>query len=139
MKALLSGRMIELIKYGFWGVITTIFNLFLFYLMIYVGMHYIVANVFSYFLAIILSFYLNKHYVFKRNIEKSGWITFTKFVVVRIISIVIDSSMLVFLVSFLEISLIPAKIFLSILIIVGTYIINRLFVFEVSKRGKKQK
>lgn len=139
VKKHLSERFIELIKYGFWGVVTTAFNLIIFYIMIQMGIYYIVTNVVSYFMAVILSYYLNNKYVFKQEKQQSGWVKLAKFSAVRVAAIVADSALLVFLVSYLKFNLMFSRIFLSLFIILVTYIFNKIFVFSSNEKGKQEK
>lgn len=49
----------ELIKYGLCGGLTTAANLFLFYMFTETGVYYIVSNIISYYIAVVLNFLLN--------------------------------------------------------------------------------
>ena len=125
-------KIIELIKYGFYGVITTVFNLVMFYVIIKLGINYICSNVISYFLAVILSYYFNNKYVFINSGKGNNKIKFLKFTAVRVLSIFVDSALLYVLVSNMKMNMWWSKIFLTISIIIATYIINKIFVFKAS-------
>lgn len=122
----------QLLKYGFWGILVTLFNLLLLYLFVEGRMHYLVANVLSYSIAVVVSYFTNSYFVFTSS-EKKSFVHFVKFLIVRIISIACDSSLLYITVSIFALPLMPAKVAISFLIILLTYLANKLYVF-----GKKR-
>ena len=83
-------RLTEIIRYGFWGVISTGINLILFYLFVFMHLQYVVANVVSYVVAVFASYYFNKRFVFTSKTGKSVWMLI-KYVLIRTISIAADS------------------------------------------------
>jgi len=97
--------------------------------MIEVGINYLFSNVASYFAAAIFSYYLNNRYVFKKSGSQSETNIFIRFCIVRIGAIGVDTGILAILVSVLKLDVFLSKVFLSIIIIIITYIINKTFVF----------
>lgn len=134
---MLVNGVIELIKYGFFGVLTTAFNFALFYAMIKIGINYIVSNVVSYFFAVMFSYILNNRYVFENSKSQKGLKKFVKFLVVRLFVVCVDTGLLYLLVYILELDVFYSKIFLSITIIMTTYVVNKLFVFGAVSDRKK--
>ncbi|SFS84531.1 GtrA family protein [Paenibacillus sp. 453mf] len=124
---------IELVKYGFWGAVTTALNLFAFFLLEGLGMYYITANVLSYIFAVIINYILNQKFVFKSS-SQNDYKQFVKFIIVRIVSLLIDSGLFYLLVSILSFNVNLSRILLSITIIVATFGVNKLFVFNTKKR-----
>lgn len=119
----------ELIKYVFWGGISTSINLMIFYLFLALKMQYIFANVFSYIIAVLFSYVFNKLFVFKDT--NSGKVkTGIKYFAIRGVSIFIDSGLLMFLCEVCGINVAVSKIIDSILIIGSTYLVNKFFVFK---------
>ena len=58
-------KLIEIIKYGFWGVVSTSVNLLLFAFLDYLDiMHYLVANGIAYAVAVVINYICNKLFVF---------------------------------------------------------------------------
>lgn len=127
-------RIIELIKYGFWGVLTTLFNLAVFYIMVRNGLNYLFSNIFSYFLAVILSYFVNAKFVFQENSKQKT--KFLKFVLIRIASVMVDSGLLYLSVSVWKHDVLMSKICISAIVILGTYIFNKLFVFKSSNESE---
>ncbi|MBR2473501.1 MAG: GtrA family protein [Clostridia bacterium] len=145
-------RIIELIKYGFWGGITTLINLALFALLdSFNVMHYIIANGIAYAIAVVINYVCNKLFVFKSNdgiplSKRESTVEFIKFVILRIISLAVDSALFFVLVELLEdiiiinIGFITTRLIirfiLSTVIILATYIINKLFIFKSTNKKK---
>ena len=120
---------IELIKYGVWGVVSTGINLALFYLFIKLRMHYVVANVVSYIIAVAFSFVFNNKFVF----EESGENTATKgvkFFLMRAASIAIDSALLMFFCEICGLGILISKVTVSVIIILSTFVISKFFIFK---------
>lgn len=90
------------------------------------------ANTLSYIIAVVINYFLNKKYVFKTvNNEKLGrCIEFVKFFVVRMISLLIDNSLFYLVVDILHVNIYLGRIALSTLIIMSTFVINKVFVFK---------
>lgn len=121
----------ELIKYCFFGGVTTLINLALLYVLVELGMNYIVANTIAYIIAVIVNYLFSVMFVFKEKAEgvKENIVQFGKFCSVRVGSLVIDNIMFYICVSILGAPLWPSRIILSVAIIVGTYLLNKIFVF----------
>jgi len=127
-------RLTEIIRYGFWGVISTGINLILFYLFVFMHLQYVVANVVSYVVAVFASYYFNKRFVFTSKTGKSVWMLI-KYVLIRTISIAADSGVLILLHEQLNIDIALAKLLDSALIILLTFIFSKFWVFSDVRKG----
>lgn len=125
-------KIIEIFKYGIYGILTTFINLLLFFVLENIGVHYLSANTFSYVIAVAINYVLNKKYVFKtENYSKTeGWVEFFKFLAVRMISLLIDNGLFYFVVDVLNVNVYVGRIVLSIAIIMLTFVVNKVFVFK---------
>ena len=125
----MKDKLIELIKYGFWGCVSTAINLLFFYLFLFFNMQYILANVSSYIIAVIFSYIFNNLFVFKgnvgNNVEKG-----IKYFSMRGISVLIDSAILAFLCEICGINVIISKVIDSVIIIGLTFVVSKLFIFR---------
>lgn len=121
-------RIIELIKYAFWGVVTTAVNLILFYIMVAVHIPYLVSNIGSYMIAVVFSYIANSKYVFQDKTSSVN--NQIKFYLMRIVSIAVDSLLLIFVHEICHIELILSKIIVSVIIIFSTYIGCKFWVFK---------
>lgn len=135
----------ELISYGFWGVLSTGINLLLMYIFIKLGMQYIIANIVSYVIAVIFSYIFNKNFVFKNQQSaddsvnaaakdnKDEIVRQIKYFGMRGISIAVDSGLLAFLHEICGLTIFWSKFFDSILIIAGTFLLSKFWIFRAKK------
>lgn len=128
-------NIIEFFKYGFWGTVTTGINLLIFFWLENLGMYYIIANIVSYIFAVFVNYILNKKYVFKSDpSEDKDSKQLIKFFSVRLGSLLIDNMLFYLLVSTLHYNVNFSRVFLSLVIIIATFGVNKLFVFNTKKR-----
>lgn len=92
MKNFLKDKL-KFIKYSFVGGICTGANLALFFLLVKMEVYYIVANVVSYFLSVILNYLLNRCFVFMKSTRtpKEQTEQFGKFLTIRLFNMVLDN------------------------------------------------
>ena len=132
----MKDKIVELIKYGFWGGITTCLNLVLFFLLDKLNiMHYLLANGIAYVIAVIVNYICNRLFVFNapNQIAKGRrevTAQFLKFFIMRIISLLIDTALFFVVVDLLGIPKLPGRIALSAVIIILTFVFSKLFVFK---------
>ena len=122
----------EIFSYAFFGVITTCINLLLYWFFLKIGIHYLISNIISFAIAVVLSYYFNKKWVFVSIHEGTGN-QFFKFVMVRILAIGIDSVLLYLAVDILLQDEMISKFIISGGIIFATYIVNKIYVFGKGK------
>lgn len=131
-------KYLELMKYAFWGCVSTGINLgILFGLITFTDIHYIVANTVAYIIAVIVSYFCNRKFVF--HSRKKMTEEFAGFFLVRLVSLAFDNGCYYVLVDFMGLNVYVSRIFLSLFIIGGTYIINKLLIFKGGDRGEKDK
>lgn len=123
-------KLLEIIKYVFFGVITTAINIILFIVIEYIGVQYLIANGIGYFIAVGFNFYLNKKYVFKPSECITTRIQLIRFFVLRVGSLAIDTLLFYLIVDIIGLNMYLSRVFLSIFIILGTYLINKICIFK---------
>lgn len=125
-------KLVELIKYGFWGCVTTGINLLLFVLFDQLGMYYLMANTVAYFIAVIINYIFNRKYVFNtgNKNKRETYQELIKFIMVRVIALLLDNILFYGVVDILRINKYVGRIGLTIIIISATYFINKIFVFK---------
>ncbi len=125
----------ELIMYLIFGVLTTVVSLVSYYLFLYLGVHYIAAQVVSWILAVAFAFVVNKIFVFEdKCTELSALLRqIWQFVAVRIASGVLETALLWIMVALLSIGEGIAKIPVSVLTVIINYIASKLFIFKKSR------
>lgn len=122
-------KIMEIYRYGFSGVLSTVVNLALYYVAIIIGIHYIVANVLSYIIAMIISYFLFNYFVFQEKHAQKKSHKIIKYTVVRIGSITIDSLLMYICVDIIHFAPMISKVGVSFFVIALTYILNRKCVF----------
>ncbi|TWD97406.1 putative flippase GtrA [Neobacillus bataviensis] len=73
----------KLLKFGLVGVVNTLISIGCYILFVKLGMHYIVANIISYLIGLVNSYYWNKRWVFKN--KENHLSVFVKFVIVNLV------------------------------------------------------
>ena len=112
------------------------FNTFFGFSIIFLCMYFfkfppIISNIFGYSLGIIVSYFLNSKFTFKfKNKTK---IVFVKFMIVFLISYLVNFIALIFLIHQLDIHEGLAQVISGIIYIILFYLLNKYYVFIYSK------
>ena len=122
----------EIISYLIVGVLTTLVSLGSFALLLHLGIGLVLSNTLSTFLAILFAYVTNKIWVFRAlNYEIVAMVVeFLKFLSSRVLTYVIDTILLVFLVDFLLFDPLAAKIFTSVVVVILNYFLSKKAVFR---------
>ena len=125
----------EFIKYGICGVITVIINLLLYKLFLNIHIYYIISSLVSYFIAALISYYLNVYVVFQKKILplKEELKRILEYFSVRILSVIVDTLLLIFMVEIVNFDEFYSKPLISVIVIILTFILNR----KIFKKGDK--
>lgn len=126
----------ELIKYIFFGVLTTFVNYIVYFQAIsLIKINYLLANIIAWIVSVIFAYITNKYYVF----ENKG-ITFYilmkeifLFFAARIISVVIETSILFIGIEIINIKSYIIKIIASIFVVIINYFLSKYFIFSKKK------
>jgi len=122
---------IEVVSYLFFGTLTTVIGLFIYWALIYFGFGVVISNTASHTFAILFAFITNKMWVFKSlnfsflNIAKE----FIFFVVGRTIIYVVDTFLLILMVYVLGYNPYISRIISMGLIVISNYFLSKLIVF----------
>ena len=126
----------ELIAYGVVGVMTTLINMAVFWLFnTPLAVHYTVANIIAWVLAVVFAFFANKIFVF----ENHGWSSAVvlheaaAFFLSRIASLLVDMAGMALMISVLRCDEMLSKFLVNILVILINYVLGKFWVF-----GKKE-
>lgn len=133
----------EIINYLIIGFFTTVVSLVSFYLvrvLIFTSSSQIdiqLANIISWFLAVLFAFVTNKKYVFESSSEGyQKFIEMIKFYISRLTTLGIDMFVMWLLTSPLKIDDMVSKIIVQFIIVILNYVFSKLFVFK-KKQSKK--
>lgn len=125
-------QMIEIFRYGISGATTTIINLYLLKVFIDFGMYYILANIISYTISVVVNYILNQRYVFSysaRGNTLEAKKQFMKFIIMRILSLIIDTILFYIAISFFKFPIYWSRLVLTIVMILVTFVLNKWFIF----------
>lgn len=122
----------ELINYIFFGVLTTIVNIFTFVLLEKAGLHYIVNNFIAWGISVLFAFHTNKKFVFKSSSNNTELIIkeISTFYGSRIFSLIIDMSLMFLLINMLSVDTLISKLIVNVVVIIINYVLSKIFVFK---------
>lgn len=133
MIAGLYERFRELFWYGVFGVLTTIINMAAFWLFSDVlCVHYMVANVIAWVIAVAFAYVTNKLWVFEsKSWARSVWIPeCIGFVSARLATGLLDMGLMYLMISIIGVSKMWAKLVSNVVVIIGNYVLSKLVVFR---------
>jgi len=125
----------EIINYLIFGVLTTVVSLCTYYLCVYTFLNpdnpvqLQIANIFSWIVSVLFAYVTNRRYVFKskeKNMLKEG----AKFIGSRISTLLLDMLVMFIGVTLLKLNDKIIKVISQVLVIVGNYLVSKLFVFK---------
>ena len=125
----------EIWNYLIVGGLTTLVSLIVYYISVLTflnpnnAIELQIANIISWIIAVIFAYFANRIFVFKskeKNIKKEA----TSFIGSRILTLLLDMLTMFIIVTILHINDKIGKIISQILVIIGNYIISKLFVFK---------
>lgn len=117
----------ELVSYLVVGVLTTGIN-YLVYLLLLKSDSWLLANTFSWIVAVLFAYYANKKYVFKSS-QKSKK-EFFSFVSLRFMTLILETFCLYVFIDLLHIQPMVSKIIVSFITIISNYVLCKFKVFK---------
>lgn len=123
----------EIIEYIFFGGLTTLVNLVVFYLFDTVfDVSYLIANAISIIVSILFAFFTNKLFVFKSKSPnfKAAFKEFYLFVGLRLVSGIFDMLSMWLLVDFISLDTNLSKILTQFIIVILNYVFSKLYIFK---------
>ena len=125
-------KYLKLIKFCIVGGLNTLITLGVYYLLVFLGVNYLISNIFGYFAGIVNSYIFNNSWVF-RDSSKKHVFKITKFLLINAIVLLLSEGLLYLFVSIFGIG----KYFAILIVVPITTIINYLcynyFVFSKNK------
>ena len=122
----------EIIMYGIFGVLTTLINILIFYILDKIGVNVYLNNSIAWIVSVLFAFVTNKFYVFEsknkeiKTILKEGG----SFFLARILSYFIDMLTIFALFQVIGINKMIAKVISNIIVIIINYILSKLIIFK---------
>lgn len=125
----------EIINYLIVGVLTTLISLLVYYSLVFTilnpqdAVQLQIANIVSWIVSVIFAYFTNRKYVFEsKNPNKIK--EATKFLVSRISTLLLDMLIMYIGVTILTFNDKHMKLISQVLVIIGNYVISKLFVFK---------
>ena len=118
--------------YGIFGVLTTIINLLIFYILDRLGVNVYLNNSIAWIISVLFAFITNKLYVFNSKdtsyeiIIKEGF----AFFLARIFSYFVDMFTIFMIFQVMGINKIIAKIISNIIVIIINYLLSKIIIFK---------
>ena len=128
----------EIINYLIVGVLTTIVSLAVYYISVFTflnpdnALQLQIANILSWIAGVTFAYFTNRKFVFESK-NKNKLQEATKFVTSRITTLLLDMFVMWLGVTILHFNDKLIKIVSQVLVIVGNYILSKLFVFKEGK------
>lgn len=123
----------ELFIYGIFGVLTTIVNTIVYALCSNgLSLHYLVATIIAWVIAVAFAFVTNKLFVFKsKSWESKIWVNeLTKFVGARVVTGILDVIMMYVMVDVLALNDVFSKVIANIIVILVNFVFSKLIIFK---------
>ena len=129
----LCERFREVFWYGVFGVLTTIINMAAFWLFSdMLSVHYMVANVIAWVIAVAFAYVTNKLWVFEsKSWEHTVWVPeCIGFVSARLATGLLDMGLMYLMISIIGVPKMWAKLVSNVVVIIGNYVLSKLVVFR---------
>ena len=120
----------EIIMYLIFGVLTTVVNIAVYYIMANsLQIHYLISNIVAWFLSVLFAYVTNRKYVFESKSEQIIK-EMVSFFGARLATGIMDMA---FMWIFVGLGLLPdfvAKVITNVFVIIANYILSKLVVFK---------
>ena len=121
-------NLIQFFKFSIVGLSNTAIGLFVYYFLLWLGFHFLFANIVSWIISVYNAFYWNKRYVFKSN---GKWVTLlVKTYFSYGFSLLINTFLLYITVKYIQINELVAPIIVLIFTIPLNFIMNKFWAFK---------
>ncbi len=120
------------LKFGTVGVFNTLITFVSFSMLVTIGLNYLIANIISYGLGVLNSYYWNKNWVFN-SIEETKRVLW-KFIVVNVITLLVNTVTLYILVDYLKFYPIIGQLFSICIGMVMNYFFNKTWTFNIRRK-----
>lgn len=130
----------EFISYGFWGGVTTLLHILLFWFLTKIGIKYYIANIITLITIKALAYIINKIFVFKTKCKNKIELLkeIIKYTFSRLFTMLIDYFGLILLVEAFKMNELIGKVIVLILVVIINYFLCKKYVYkkEVVKNEK---
>ena len=131
----------ETVTYLIFGVLTTLVNYLIYYGLLALGVHYLIANALAWIGGVLFAFFTNKRFVFESR-DYSPKVFFTelwKFVAARLVTLGVETVFLKVTVDLLHMSPRLMKLAASVIVVILNYVFSKLFIFRKERSDDQEK
>ena len=131
---------IQFVKFGIVGLSNTLISYLVYALLVYLGLHYLVASIIAFFISVLNSFFWNSRYVFKkedgakRNVFHALIKTFISY---AFTGLLLQNIFLFVFIDVLYISKYIAPLISLVVTVPLNFIMNKFWAFRQSKKTKE--
>ncbi|WP_160722743.1 GtrA family protein [Bacillus sp. USDA818B3_A] len=126
----------RLIKFGLVGVVNTLISIGCYILFVKLGMHYILANILSYLIGLLNSYYWNKKWVFE--FKETRLSVFGKFTIVNLAVLSFNTLVLFLCVNKLGLNQYISQLIATVFGMGINFFLNKNWTFESKVKNKNQ-
>lgn len=118
----------EMMSYVFVGIMTTLVNYIVYFVLLKMHSHWLIANSISWVFAVIFAYYANKKYVFEsqNDIKKE----LSSFVLLRFLTLIVENGCLYVFINLIHIQPMISKLLVSFITILSNYILCKFKIFK---------
>ena len=122
----------EIIFYTIFGVLTTVVNIVIFYLLTLTGLNENLSNVIAIILAVLFAYFTNRKLVFNStaNTLKEKLTEFYKFILGRVFTMIVEIIGFYLLFNIFTIQEVISKLIISAVVIILNFFISKFFAFK---------
>lgn len=122
----------EINLYVIFGILTTIINLILYEMCIFVKFDYKISNTIAFIISIIFAFVTNKIYVFRSKCNKINFLIkeILLFFISRIFTYILEIFLLILFIDLFYLNITISKLVTTIIVVVLNYILSKTSVFK---------
>ena len=122
----------EFISYGFWGCITTLLNLLLYWGLIKIGMSYKLSNIITLITIKTICYFVNKILVFKTKCKNKKELSkeVIKYILSRLFTMALDYFGVILFVEVLKIDKIISKAVILVVVVLVNYLVCKKYVYK---------
>jgi putative flippase GtrA len=124
-------KLMHIISYLFFGVLTTVINIWIYKIFLDLGVDYKLSACFAFIVAVLFAFITNRKYVFET--QTGFWKEATAFFGMRLVTFFINLLGLIVLVKYFYMDKFYSQIFINVLVIILNYILSKFVVFNLHK------
>ena len=124
----------EILCYLFFGTVTTAVSIISFAVFEYLKIDALVANIFSWILAVFVAFITNSLWVFEGDLKTEFIKKALRFYAARLFTLLVEEVLLFIFIKLLHFDSLFVKCLAQIIVVVLNYVISKLYVFSTNKK-----